>query len=114
MGRAGAGLLAAVVLAACVPQSGSQTVPVEVAEAECARSVIAANQTTVGATVRLTTGNSNRTSNRREHRSGASVSAAFPLGSASLTDQYNSCVLRRSGQPPVTPLGQRPEVRARP
>jgi hypothetical protein len=31
--------------------------------------------------------------------------------SQGMAQVYNSCVLRRSGQPPVTPFNQRPELR---
>lgn len=103
-------VLALAAVAACEPTN----VPVATAEAQCARNVMASGPATPTVSIGIGTGSGNWNPNRRGVSTGVAVATTIPVGgaaTASLSDQYDACVLRRSGQLPVTPLAQRPEVR---
>jgi hypothetical protein len=90
-------------LGACAPQ----LVPVEVAEAQCVRSVLSGG----AGNPSLSLGIGTSSGNHSGLSTGIGLSTTFPVGSRSPAEQYDACVLRRSGQPPVTPFADRPELR---
>lgn len=108
-------ILAAVL---CLPAVGCAptNLPVEVAEAQCVQYALNGGG---GVTVGMSVGTGNFNSGWGGWNNGwggngvgvgmtAVTELPAPQGMAQV---YNSCVQRRSGQPPVTPFNQRPELR---
>jgi hypothetical protein len=96
----------------CAPTN----LPVEVAEAQCMQYALNGGG---GVTVGMSVGTGNWNDgwgggwgSGRSSGVGVGMTAVTQLPpSQGMAQVYNSCVLRRSGQPPVTPFNQRPELR---
>jgi hypothetical protein len=105
-------LLGLVLPAGCVqPQP---PISVDLAEAQCVRSVLdGGRQSTVsigvGTGVGVGFGGLGWDDNWGRG-SGVGVSTTIPVLPSNPEAAYNSCVLRKAGKPPDTPLAQRPEV----
>lgn len=97
------GLLLAAV--SCAPTD----LPVALAETQCMQYALnGGGSVTVGMSI----GTGNWNGGWGGNGAGVGITAATTLPPAQGTAQiYNSCVQRRSGQPPVTPFDQRPELR---
>jgi hypothetical protein len=104
--------LALVLPAGCV-QPGPP-VSVDVAEAQCVRSVLGGgSQSTVSIGVGTGVGvgfGGWGWDDDWGRGSGVGVSTTIPVRPSDPEAAYNSCVLRKAGQPPDTPLAQRPEI----
>lgn len=91
-----------------------QLIPVDVAEAQCVRTVLnGASNNTVSIGVG-TGGNVGfggwGWDDDWVGGTGVAVSTTIPVSSGNPEAAYNSCVLRKSGKAPDTPLAKRPEV----
>jgi hypothetical protein len=104
--------LGLVLPAGCVQPT--QPVSVDVAEAQCARSVLGGgSQSTVSIGVGTGTGIGYGGWGWDDYwggGTGVGVSTTIPVRPSDPEAAYNSCVVRKSGQPPDTPLSKRPEV----
>jgi hypothetical protein len=96
--------------AGCVQPT--QPVSVDLAEAQCARSVLGGgSQSTVSIGVGTGVGYGGWGWNDSWGRgTGVGVSTTIPVRPSNPEAAYTSCVVRKSGQPPDTPLSKRPEV----
>ncbi len=99
-------------LAACAPQA---RVPVDVAEAQCVRRVLTGEANTA-VTIGVGTGYGGfgwggYGWGNGWGGTGVAVSTTLPAAGRDPEADYNSCVLRKAGQMPDTPLAQRPEVK---
>jgi hypothetical protein len=99
-------------LAACAPQT---RIPVDLAEAQCVQSVLAGGTGSNSAvTVGIGTGYGGwGWGGGGWGGTGVAMSTTLPVGGSggSPAQQYNNCVLRKSGQPPFTPFADRPELK---
>lgn len=100
---------AAVLLACCAPPA---PIPVGQAEAQCVQNVLQGGGSSSQVTVGIGTGNVGWGGGWGG--TGIAMSTALPVGggTGSPAQQYTDCVIRKSGQPPVTPFNQRPELKA--
>jgi hypothetical protein len=100
-------------LSACAPQP---LVPVDVAEAQCVRALLNQGSNTA-VTIGVGAGGGGLGWGGYGWDdgwggSGVAVSTTLPVATGGNPEaDYNSCVLRRSGQMPDTPLAERPEIR---
>jgi hypothetical protein len=89
-------------------------ISVDLAEAQCVRSVLdGSSQSTVSIGVGTGVGvgfGGWGWDDDWGRRSGVGVSTTIPVLPSNPEAAYNSCVLRKAGKPPDTPLAQRPEV----
>jgi hypothetical protein len=87
---------------------------VDLAEAQCARSVLSgSSQSTVSIGVGTGVGVGYGGWGWDDDwgtGSGVGVSTTIPVQPSNPEAAYNSCVVRKAGKPPDTPLAQRPEV----
>ncbi|PZQ96842.1 MAG: hypothetical protein DI533_14825 [Cereibacter sphaeroides] len=116
MYRAIAGLTVASALLGCTqPQT---LIPVDVAEAQCVRQVLDGGNSNTAVSVGVGTGGGGIgfggwgwDDGWGWGGSGVAVSTTLPANQRNPEAAYNSCVMRKAGQPPNTPLDKRPEVR---
>ena len=85
---------------ACTP------IPVDQAEAACVRRVLSGGGPQGAFTLGIGAGYGGRGGGG----AGIAVSTTVPLQTADPATDYANCVRRTSGEPPVTPFGQRPEL----
>lgn len=107
-------LICATGLAACAPQPKAP-IPVDVAEAQCVRSVLGGDSNTA-VTIGVGTGGGGIGLGGWGYDgwgggTGVAVSTTLPQGRGNPEASYNSCVLRKAGVMPDTPLSERPEVK---
>jgi hypothetical protein len=113
LGPASALPLILATLSACAPQP---LVPVDLAEAQCVRAVLNTDSNTA-VTIGVGAGGGGLGWGGYGWDdgwggTGVAVSTTLPVaGGGNPEADYNSCVLRRSGQMPDTPLSERPEVK---
>lgn len=92
-------------LAACTQ------IPVDQAEADCMRVALYGGGTQSAVTVGIGTGYGGWGWGGGTG-AGIAMSTTLPVQASDPATEYNACVRRKSGQPPVTPFGQRPEVQS--
>lgn len=100
-----------ILLAGCVQPA--QMVSVDIAEAQCVRSVLDSGRNTVSIGVGTGTGvgfGGLGWDDGWGSGSAVGVSTTIPVGSSNPEAAYSDCVLRKSGKLPDTPLAQRPEI----
>lgn len=105
--------IGAAVLTGCTPP---RPVPVELAEAQCVQQVLSGTTGNSSVTFGVGTGYGGWGWDGPGYGgwggSGVAISTTVPTASQSNpAQQYNDCVIRRSGQPPVTPFAKRPELK---
>jgi hypothetical protein len=91
---------------ACTP------IPVDQAEAACVRKALYGGGPQGAVTVGIGTGTGGWGGWGWGGGGGAGIamSTTLPMQSADPATEYANCVRRKSGQPPVTPFGRRPEL----
>jgi hypothetical protein len=96
-------------LGACTPP----VIPVDQAEAECMRIVMYGGGSQSAVTVGIGTGYGGWGGWGWGGGSGVGVgmSTTLPTQPDDPARQYDACVRRKSGQPPVTPFAERPELK---
>ena len=104
---------AAAALAGCAPP---KPVPVDLAEAQCVQQVLSGSTGNTSVTFGVGTGYGGWGWGGPGYGgwggTGVAVSTTVPVASrVDPAQQYNDCVIRRSGQPPVTPFAKRPELK---
>ncbi len=104
---------AAAALAGCAPP---KPVPVDLAEAQCVQQVLSGNTGNTSVTFGVGTGYGGWGWDGPGYGgwggTGVAVSTTVPVASrVDPAQQYNDCVIRRSGQLPVTPFAKRPELK---
>ena len=99
--------MAALLLAGCAQ------VPLAEAEAQCARAVVYGGGSDTAVTVGIGTGSGGWGWGWGGSGLGAGValSTTLPVRNPDPAAEYDACVYRKSGQPPLTPFAQRPELR---
>ena len=117
MHRALPALIGTLGLAACAPQPAA-LIPVDVAEAQCVRSVLGGGDSNTAVTIGVGTGGGGvgfggwGWDDGWGGGTGVAVSTTLPQAPSSNPEAaYNSCVLRKAGVMPDTPLSKRPEVK---
>jgi hypothetical protein len=104
-------LLGLTVPAGCVqPQPA---ISVDLAEAQCVRTVLDGSRSTVSIGVGAGTGFGYGGLGWDDYwgqGSGVGISTTVPVGSRNPEAAYTDCVIRKAGKPPDTPLAQRPEI----
>ena len=96
-------LVLAAMLAACTQ------IPVEQAETQCVQTALYGGGSQSAVTVGIGTGYGGWGWGGGTG-AGIAMSTTLPVQASDPATEYTACVRRKSGQPPVTPFGQRPEV----
>lgn len=116
MRRALPALIGTLPLLACAAQPQAP-IPVDVAEAQCVRQVLGGGSNTA-VTIGVGTGGGGIGFGGWGYDdydgwggTGVAVSTTLPQGQGNPEAAYNSCVLRKAGVMPDTPLSKRPEVK---
>jgi hypothetical protein len=88
-------------------------ISVDLAEAQCVRSVLGGSRSTVSIGVGTGTGVGYGGLGWDDYwggGSGVGISTTIPVGPGNPEAAYTECVIRKAGQPPDTPLAKRPEI----
>jgi len=101
-------LALAALLAACTEIPVEQ-IPVEQAETQCVQTALYGGGSQSAVTVGIGTGYGGWGWGGGTG-AGIAMTTTLPVRASDPATEYDACVRRKSGQPPVTPFGQRPEV----
>ena len=96
-------LVLAAMLASCTQ------IPVEQAETQCVQTALSGGGSQSAMTFGIGTGYGGWGWGGGTG-AGIAMSTTLPVQASDPATEYTACVRRKSGQPPVTPFGQRPEV----
>jgi hypothetical protein len=98
-------------LCCLLPLIACARLPVDEAEAQCARAALSGGSSTA-VTVGIGTGYGGWSYGVSGAGAGIAMTTTLPQRSSiPSAASYDACVRRKAGQPPVTPLAQRPELR---